>query len=133
MPWESSQLCLASFVTNEAIKVEKKIIVGSLGEAISVSQPGFVGDSVCFLWDKSGFVELYCYHEGRITCLSKPNPTRDLGNLDWQMGLSHWTALDEENLIAVTGPKELTVFSAHTGKQVRSICRQSCQIACELM
>ncbi len=82
MPWDDTELRVGRLT--DAGLVDEQVIAGGPGE--SVIEPSWAADgSLCFLSDRTGWWNLYRWHDGRIDALT--NLEAEVGGPLWNLGM----------------------------------------------
>jgi len=98
MPWDSSELWIAA--TSPEGLISPKCIAG--GSSESITHPVWSQDSLYFTSDKSGFWNLYCYHDHTIKAIYPSSS--DFGAAHWIFASERY-ALTKDGLIAAISTK----------------------------
>ncbi len=94
MPWTGTELWLAELGPGPEL-VEPRPVAGGPGE--SIFQPAFApAGSLHFVSDRSGWWNLYRWHDGRASALAPVE--RDLGAAQWGLGLSTYAFLGDGSI-----------------------------------
>ncbi len=93
MPWDGTELHIAE-LDEAGDPVKDTLVCGGSNE--SVLQPEWAGEKLVFVSDRSGFWNLYCRENGRISPLL-PQP-RDFARPMWSIGASSYAVMDTDRL-----------------------------------
>jgi len=97
MPWDGSELNVGSFNSADALS-DIKVIAG--GASTSIFQPEWsMTDQLLFVSDQSNWWNLYCYEDGRTTCICPMDA--EFGRAQWQFGFRTYV-LDSPHTVICT-------------------------------
>jgi dipeptidyl aminopeptidase/acylaminoacyl peptidase len=114
MPWESSQVLLATFESNGSL-APAAVIAG--GPSESAIEPRFSPDGeLWFISDRSGFWNLHRWHRGQVTPVLIEDA--EYGRAPWNFGGGQYDVLETGQAVAVRdqeGVSSLVMIDAITG------------------
>lgn len=97
MPWEAAALYAAPIGGDGSLGEPVKV---AGGDGSAVFQPGWLGDGrLAFVWDRSGWGNLYVWDGASIECLDERNA--DLLRPQWAFGMQSWMPFNAPGMAAV--------------------------------
>lgn len=114
MPWDSTELWMADISSNNTL-INSQRIAGS--DAASIFQPEWSPDGVLtFVSDKSGWWNIYEYHDNTIKQLS--NEHAEFGLPQWVFGQSTYAFINHNEILCApiyNGIAELSILNTSSG------------------
>lgn len=121
MPWEGSELYVASFDPVTAKVTSPKLVAGKPAE-ISINESHWVTDDlIVYLSDVDGFYNPYKYtvSTAKSSAILPKATEEDYADPAWLLGASRWTVLDTENMLVTpthNGVVYVALLEIATGK-----------------